>query len=186
MRRLIFFFYFIILSLIFYDTSFSNELDFIKDGKKILLIRHALAPGGGDPDNFDLKECETQRNLSKEGVEQSKKIGEFLKENKIPIKKVLSSQWCRCKDTAQYAFNYYEEFSALNSTFQSRFASNEPKQLAEIKRFVKKWDNNEGNLVMVTHYSIITALTNATPASGEIVITDKKFNVLGKILINFD
>ena len=104
-----------------------------------------------------------------------------FKENKIPIDKVLSSQWCRCKDTAKYAFKNYFEFPALNSTFQSAFAKNEPKQLKQLKRFVNNWDGDGGNLVLITHYSIITAITNAVPSSGEIVITDKEFNVLSTI-----
>ena len=152
-----------------------------KEGDKIILIRHALAPGGGDPPGFKIDDCKTQRNLDKAGVEQSKAIGKLFKKNKIPVDKVLSSQWCRCKDTAKYAFKNYFEFSALNSTFQSSFAKNEPKQLKQLRTFVNNWDGDGGNLVLITHYSIITAITDAIPSSGEIVITDKKFNVLSTI-----
>ena len=152
-----------------------------KEGDKIILIRHALAPGGGDPPGFKIDDCKTQRNLDKVGIEQSKAIGKLFKKNKIPVDKVLSSQWCRCKDTAKYAFNNYFEFPALNSTFQSSFAKNEPKQLKQLQTFVNNWDGDGGNLVLITHYSIITAITNAVPSSGEIVITDKKFNVLSTI-----
>ena len=152
-----------------------------KEGDKIILIRHALAPGGGDPPGFKIDDCKTQRNLDKVGIEQSRAIGKLFKKNKIPVDKVLSSQWCRCKDTAKYAFNNYFEFPALNSTFQSSFAKNEPKQLKQLQTFVNNWDGDGGNLVLITHYSIITAITNAVPSSGEIVITDKKFNVLSTI-----
>ncbi len=152
-----------------------------KEGDRIILIRHALAPGGGDPPGFKINNCKTQRNLNKVGIEQSKAIGKLFKKNKIPVDKVLSSQWCRCKDTAKYAFKNYFEFSALNSTFQSSFAKNEPKQLKQLRTFINDWDGDGGNLVLITHYSIITAITNAVPSSGEIVITDKKFNVLSTI-----
>ena len=152
-----------------------------KEGDKIILIRHALAPGGGDPPGFKIDDCKTQRNLDKVGIEQSKAIGKLFKKNKIPVDKVLSSQWCRCKDTAKYAFNNYFEFPALNSTFQSSFAKNEPKQLKQLQTFINNWDGDGGNLVLITHYSIITAISNAVPSSGEIVITDKKFNVLSTI-----
>ena len=94
----------------------------------------------------------------------------------------MTSQWCRCKDTAKYAFKNYREFSALNSTFQSPYDKNEIKQLTELKSFVKNW--NGSNLVLVTHYSIITAITTAVPSSGEIIITDKNFKVLSNMLIN--
>ena len=152
-----------------------------KEGDRIILIRHALAPGGGDPPGFKISDCKTQRNLNKVGVEQSKAIGKLFKKNKIPVDKVLSSQWCRCKDTAKYAFKNYFEFSALNSTFQPSFTKNEPKQLKQLRTFINNWDGDGGNLVLITHYSIITAITNAVPSSGEIVITDKKFNVLSTI-----
>ena len=152
-----------------------------KEGNKVILIRHSIAPGSGDPSGFKIKDCKTQRNLSKEGIDQSKKIGKLFKKNKVPIDQVLSSQWCRCKDTAKYAFGNYKEFTALNSTFQSPFDKNEGKQLKELYNYVKKWRGNGKNLVLITHYSIITAVTNAVPSSGEIVVADKNFKVLGTI-----
>ena len=152
-----------------------------QEGDKIILIRHSLAPGGGDPAGFKVDDCKTQRNLNRTGINQSKKIGKLFKKNKVPVDKVLSSQWCRCKDTAKYAFGDFKEFTALNSTFQSPYDQNEAKQLKDLYAFVKDWDSNGKNLVLVTHYSIITAVTNAVPSSGELVITDKNFEVLGTI-----
>ena len=151
------------------------------EGNKIILIRHSLAPGGGDPIGFKIDDCKTQRNLNREGISQSKKIGKLFKRNKVLIDQVLSSQWCRCKDTAKFAFGYYNEFTALNSTFQAPNNKNESKQLKELYSFVKKWNGKGKNLILVTHFSIITAVTNAVPGSGEIVITDKNFEVLGII-----
>ena len=152
-----------------------------QEGDKIILIRHSLAPGGGDPAGFKIDDCKTQRNLNKKGINQSKKIGKLFKKNKVLVDQVLSSQWCRCKDTAKYAFGEYKEFTALNSTFQSPFDKNEGKQLKELYNYVKKWNGNGKNLVLITHYSIITAVTNAVPSSGEIVIADKNFKVVGTI-----
>ena len=152
-----------------------------QEGDKIILIRHSLAPGGGDPAGFKVDDCRTQRNLNKTGINQSKKIGKLFKKNKVPIDQVLSSQWCRCKDTAKYAFGDYKEFTALNSTFQSPYNKNEAKQLKELYKFVNQWESNGKNLVLVTHYSIITAVTNAVPSSGELVITNRDFEVLGTI-----
>ena len=152
-----------------------------QEGDKIILIRHSLAPGGGDPAGFKVDDCKTQRNLNRTGINQSKKIGKLFKTNKVPVDQVLSSQWCRCKDTAKYAFGNFKEFTALNSTFQSPYDQNEAKQLKDLYAFVKDWNSNGKNLVLVTHYSIITAVTNAVPSSGELVITDKNFEVLGTI-----
>jgi len=163
--------------------SYSSEQNWkpAQEGNKIILIRHSLAPGGGDPAGFKINDCKTQRNLNRVGINQSKKIGKLFKKNKVLINQVLSSQWCRCKDTAKYAFGDYKEFTALNSTFQSPYDKNEAKQLKQLYSFVKKWDGKGKNLVLVTHYSIITAITNAVPSSGEIVITDKNFKVISTI-----
>ena len=152
-----------------------------QEGDKIILIRHSLAPGGGDPQGFKIDDCKTQRNLSRKGINQSKKIGKLFKKNKVLVDQVLSSQWCRCKDTAKYAFVKFKIFSALNSTFQSPYDKNEPRQLKEIKKFVDKWDGKGKNLILVTHYSIITAITDAAPSSGEIVVTDKNLKVITTI-----
>ena len=163
--------------------SYSSEQNWkpAQEGNKVILIRHSLAPGGGDPAGFKINDCKTQRNLNRVGINQSKKIGKLFKKNKVLIDQVLTSQWCRCKDTAKYAFGDYKEFTALNSTFQSPYDKNETKQLKELYSFVKKWDGKGKNLVLVTHYSIITAITNAVPSSGEIVITDKNFKVISVI-----
>ncbi len=152
-----------------------------KKGDKIILIRHSKAPGTGDPKGFKLNDCKTQRNLSKEGINQSKNIGELFRKNQIKIDQVLTSQWCRCKDTAKYAFGKYKEFSALNSTFQSPYDKNEKKQLNELKNYIQNWTGNGSNLVLITHYVIISALTDFAPRSGEIVIIDKNLDVLSTI-----
>jgi phosphohistidine phosphatase SixA len=164
-----------------FDSNAENTVvSLLKEEGKIIFIRHSIAPGGGDPENFSLNDCTTQRNLSKKGIEQSKQIGEFFKKNKVIISKVLSSQWCRCKDTAFHAFGKYEEFFALNSTFQIKFSGNSKKQAEALKNFVKKWDG-KGNIIFVTHYVIILKHTNYAPSSGELVITDKNFNVLSTL-----
>ena len=172
----------ILFSLFSFQINASEQAwNLAEEGDKIILIRHSLAPGGGDPPGFKIDDCKTQRNLNKKGINQSKKIGKLFKKNKVPIDQVLSSQWCRCKDTAKYAFGEYKEFTALNSTFQSPFDKNEGKQLKELYNYVKEWNGNGKNLILITHYSIITAVTNAVPSSGEIVVTDKNFKVLGTI-----
>ena len=177
---------FILIFSLFLFEAQANEANWkiAKEGNKIILIRHALAPGGGDPMGFEINDCKTQRNLNQVGITQSKRIGKLFKENQILIDQVLSSQWCRCKDTAKYAFKKFKEFSALNSTFQSPYDKNESKQLEEIKNFVKNWDGKGKNLILITHYSIITAITNTATGSGEIVLTDKNFNVLATISTN--
>ena len=172
----------IIVSLISFHTHASEQnWKPAQDGDKIILIRHALAPGRGDPKGFKIDDCKTQRNLDMIGINQSKKIGKLFKENKIKIDQVLSSQWCRCKDTAKYAFGNFKEFSALNSTFSPPYDENEKKQIKELKNFVKNWHGRGKNLVLITHYVVILAMTGETSSSGELIITDKNFKVLSTI-----
>ena len=175
----------ILFSLFSFQINASEQAwNLAQEGDRIILIRHSLAPGGGDPPGFKIDDCKTQRNLNKKGINQSKKIAKLFKKNKVPVDQVLSSQWCRCKDTAKYAFRKYKEFSALNSTFQSPYDENAKTQVKELKEYIQKWNGNGGNLILVTHYVIISAITDVAPRSGEIVIIDKNFNVLSTILTN--
>ena len=166
----------------FTNNAISDDkiLNSLKEGKKLIFIRHAIAPGNGDPNNFSIKDCTTQRNLDKSGIKQSKKIGLFFKNNKIEIDKVLSSEWCRSKDTAKYAFENFETFDALNSFYDVRFAENETKQINDLKKYIKKWDSNK-NLIFVTHYVVISSILNTSSSSGEIIISDKNFNIIGSV-----
>jgi phosphohistidine phosphatase SixA len=179
--KLIKFFLLILLSFNISLNANSNDKAqiLLKEGGKLIFIRHAIAPGGGDPVGFDILKCETQRNLSKEGIAQSKNIGKFFSENNIQIDKVLSSEWCRCKQTAKYAFNRYETRSFLNSFFSSKFAKNKNKQIYDLKKYINEW-SGDNNLVLVTHYVTIQEVLNVTSSSGELIITDIKFNVLAR------
>ena len=156
----------------------------LKNGGNLIFIRHAYAPGGGDPDNFELNDCSTQRNLSEAGREQAKKIGKFFDENQIPIYKVISSEWCRCKETAEIAFKRFETKDFLNSFFSEKFSKNRTKQIEDLNKYIDRWDSSK-NLVLVTHYVLITEVFNYAPSSGEIVISDTKFKKLGNIEIKY-
>ena len=166
-------------------TSFANEniVEILKKGGNIIFIRHAIAPGNGDPQNFDISNCSTQRNLSKDGELQALKIGKFFKKNDIKFTKVLSSEWCRCKDTAKIAFGNYEIKDFLNSFYDERFSKNKDKQILDFQKFIRNW-NKTGNLVFVTHYVVISEILNLTTSSGEIVITDTNLKFLSSLEIN--
>tara|TARA_Y100000994_G_C15681859_1_gene438114 strand:- start:198 stop:752 length:555 start_codon:yes stop_codon:yes gene_type:complete len=173
-----------ILSIISTSNSFSNDkiISKLQSGGNIVFIRHAIAPGNGDPENFNIKDCSTQRNLSEEGINQSKKIGAFFKKNNINIDKVLSSEWCRCKDTAKYAFKNFSTFEGLNSFYDPRFEEDKIKQINDLKIYIKEWESPD-NLILITHYVVISEILNKGVSSGEIIITDKNFKNLGSFLI---
>ena len=166
----------------FSSNALSDDeiLNSLEEGKKLVFIRHAIAPGNGDPVNFNIRDCSTQRNLDKNGIKQSKKIGLFFENNKIKIDKVLSSEWCRCKDTAKYAFKKFKTFNALNSFYDQRLAANETKQINDLKKYIKNW-NSDKNLVFVTHFVVISSILNIGSSSGEIIISDKNFNIIGSV-----
>ena len=161
-----------------------NLINQLKDGGKLIFIRHAYAPGNGDPNNFNLEDCSTQRNLNLDGRNQAKDIGEFFRENEIKIYKVLSSEWCRCKETADIAFKDFSTNSFLNSFYSSKYVKNKDKQIEALNDYVKKFKSNK-NLIFVTHYVLISEVLNYGSSSGEIVVSDKNFNILGTIEIYY-
>ncbi len=169
---------------IFTSTAYSNEdgWKLLKEGSKIVWLRHAVTTPSccGDPPNLKINDPSTQRNLGKEGIEQSKKIGELFIKHNIQIDQILSSQFERCRSTAKYAFGKYKDFPALNSFFREGINSNATRQLKEIKSFVQNW-NSKKNLVFVTHQVVISNSVNETVSSGELVVTDKNFKVLARI-----
>ena len=150
----------------------------------IIFIRHAYAPGSGDPNNFNLNDCSTQRNLSEEGKKQAKSIGKFFTKNEIEIDKVLSSEWCRCKETAFIAFKNYKTKKFLNSFFSAQYFKNKNVQMINFKKFIDNWDN-EQNIVFITHYVVISEILNYEPTSGEIIIASKDFKVIDTLKIEY-
>lgn len=148
----------------------------------IVLFRHALAPGTGDPSTFTLNDCSTQRNLNDVGRADAVRIGTIFREKAIPVSKVLTSQWCRCRETAILAFpDKPQDAPIFNSFFRDR--STEPEQSRDAKALLQNWAG-PGALVVVTHQVNITALTGIFPASGEgivVRIDNKNVTVVGRL-----
>lgn len=137
-------------------------------GGHVALMRHALAPGTGDPADFTLDDCATQRNLSAEGRAQARAIGERWRERGIEVSEVRSSRWCRCLDTAELlGLGEVTPTPALDSFFRDR--SRAARQTREVRALIEAW-SGEGTLVLVTHQVNITALTGVYPGSGEILV----------------
>ncbi|WP_150496394.1 histidine phosphatase family protein [Roseibium aquae] len=134
----------------------------------IVLFRHALAPGTGDPRNFRIGDCETQRNLDAAGRDDARKIGNTFRDRGIRVDQVLTSEWCRCWETAELAFpGQWTREPAFNSFFQNRSAG--PAQTAAARTILEQWQG-PGALVVITHQVNITALTDIFPASGEGIV----------------
>lgn len=135
----------------------------------ILLMRHAEAPGVGDPPNFQLRDCATQRNLDANGREQARRIGDLLQRLAIRPAAVHSSQWCRCLETARLLeAGPVRELPVLNSFFERR--EEQEAQIASLRRFLAGLPADGAPVVLVTHQVVVTALTGVFPASGEAVL----------------
>jgi len=145
--------------------------DRLHRGGLVILMRHATTvPGGGDPANFKLGDCSTQRNLSEAGREESRRVGARLRAERTPIERVYTSPWCRCRDTAMLAFGEAEEWEPLGSYFERPDLDTE--HTAQVLKRIAKYGRlkPKGNVVMVTHAVNIASLTKRSVATGEIVV----------------
>jgi broad specificity phosphatase PhoE len=163
------------------DTGLWQQL---RSGEAAALMRHAPAPGTGDPPGFDVNDCRTQRNLSAEGREQARAIGERLRRNGIARAQVFSSRWCRCLDTARLlGLGDVQPFDGLNSFFRDRGAETE-RSAATLTLIAERTKPGQAPLVLVTHQVNVTALTGVFPGSGEVVVVRPAgdgLEVLGRI-----
>lgn len=148
------------------DTT-TPDWSALRDGA-IVLLRHAEAPGVGDPPGFRLGDCSTQRNLDDQGREQARKIGEAFRRHAVKIGAVLSSQWCRTHETAELAFpGKARDDARFNSFFGD--GSKESDRTKSALAALRDW-RGPGVLVVVTHQVNITSMTGVVPASGEAVV----------------
>jgi broad specificity phosphatase PhoE len=156
----------------------------LKGGVAVALVRHAIAPGTGDPPGFLLGDCLTQRNLTREGRIQSGQIGDFFRAHGIKEASIYSSQWCRALETARLLeLGPVSELPALNSFFKDRARG--PEQTEKIQAFISDF-SGKAPLILVTHQVNITALTGVFPSTGEIVIFQIKEDGQGQVLGRFN
>lgn len=160
--------------------------DSLKKGGYIVLIRHAITESGiGDPPEFKLGDCRSQRNLSAQGRSEAKRIGEAFRKRDILIAEVLSSRWCRCVDTANIAFGRATPSPMLDSMFNDKGKPREEK-VREFRSVLAK-PLPKGNLIMVTHQANIQEFGEVSPASGEIVVVKPeagRFTLIGRLTVD--
>ena len=154
----------------------------LKEGGKIIYLRHAYAPrtveNGNYDKNYKEKKCSTQRDILSEGIKQSEYIGKFILENGINIEKVIVSPTCRTYKTAKHAGWEYTVNKDLQNTNKKKL---QEKRFKKINKIVSKW-KGKGNLVLVTHFMIINPSFPGIKAdSGEMIIVNNDMKVLGRI-----
>jgi hypothetical protein len=168
-------------------NAHANEDDLIKlmkSGGHILMIRHAYAPGSGDPANFKIGDCATQRNLDDRGRSQARAIGDWLRSKGIKDAKIYSSQWCRCLETATLlGLGPVAELPALDS-FYGKPQNREP-DIKALRSFIATLPADGELIIFVTHYVTILEITGEGVSPGEGVVLKIKeggaFDVLGSL-----
>lgn len=155
----------------------------LAEGGMVAVIRHAEAPGTGDPPGFRLGDCSTQRNLSEAGRRQAAELGRRFRAAGVLVTTVRSSRWCRALETAALAFpdTSVEPDAALDSFFARPDLGK--RQTDQARRNIDRWRGRQGVLAMVTHQVNITALTGIMPADAEVVVLRPGiagFEVLGR------
>ena len=141
------------------------------DINKVVFLRHALAPGNGDPPNFNVNDCSTQRNLDLVGISQSRMLGNTFKNLGIKFSKIYSSFWCRCKDTAlNMKIGEFETHEGLNSFYEKH--ADKKLTLIKLNNLVNSFDKSGGPYLLVTHYVNILAFTGLSTSSGGMVAFD--------------
>ena len=176
MKRLISLLIFSLIFTLSPHASFANDLaiwDKLQGTAPkgyVLLLRHSLAPGVGDPENFDLRDCSTQRNLSAVGRQDAQDVGRWLARREIKIARVESSRWCRAKETANLLnLGKVRLNRNLDSLFEEADALNHP-QTIKVRKQIVDHRNKSGMLILVGHFVNIAALTNVGVDSGEGVL----------------
>ena len=171
-----------LLSLLLFVPTLASELsDKLQAPHYLLLMRHAYAPGVGDPQQFQLGDCQTQRNLNSQGRLQASNIGNWLKNQGVTQAQVYSSPWCRCLETAQLLnFSKVQTHSALSSFFNEMHKEQQTKLELE-KLMAEKIKTKQKNaLIFVTHHVNIFALTGQNVDSADLVLV--KLDINGKVV----
>lgn len=174
---------FVVFLLFLPGLAWANDWEALDRPGSIAIMRHALAPGTGDPSRFTLGDCSTQRNLDERGRDQARRIGEAFRERGVEFAQVLSSQWCRTRETAELLeLGPVSDAPSLNSFFQD-FSTRE----SQTRETLDLIGSTEGRLMLVTHQVNISALAGRGTRSGEVLVirqTDGDIEVLGSILID--
>lgn len=166
------------------NSDDDKMIERMKAGGHILMIRHALAPGTGDPANFRIGDCSTQRNLDDRGRAQATAIGKWLHAKGLNSARVYSSQWCRCLETAErLEIGPVTELPALNSFYE--LTQNREPNLKALRKFIAEQPPDGALIILVTHLVTISAIANEGVSSGEGVLLELKkdapYEVVGRL-----
>jgi hypothetical protein len=168
------------------DEGAARGWQTLRGDGRVALVRHARAPGTGDPEGYRLDDCKTQRNLSNEGREQARKLGDKFRAENVNVTRIVSSQWCRCRQTAELmGLGPVEEAPAFNNAHMLRHRRDE--LAAGGRKLIAAW-KGPGILLVSTHGANILAMLGIHPREGEVVVVepdpagDDKIRIVTRIL----
>ena len=152
----------------------------------IALIRHAAAPGPvGDPFDYKLSDCTTQRNLSEQGRAEARALGARFRMKQVKVGKVVSSQWCRCRQTAELMnIGPVEDAPTFNNAFV--LSATRDELTAGARVIIGAW-HGPGTLVVVTHGENVRLMLGLRPREGEVIVvapdpnSQTKMRLVGRI-----
>ena len=167
-------------------TASQGVWEDLREGRgMVILYRHALAPGGGDPSDFDVDDCSTQRNLSDAGRRQARDMGDALRRNKVKVRRVFSSPWCRSRDTAELLeLGPVRTMMRFGSTFTAPSAVTQRRESLAMRTIARQSDRS-GVVIVSSHQANIVDLTGIAPTSGEGIVVRfeaGKLTVIGRVL----
>ena len=158
-----------------YEQTLSIYETINKINANVIFLRHSLAPGMGDPKNFKLEDCSTQRNLDRLGRKQAEELGNLFRHNELTFDEILSSEWCRCKETAALMqLGRWKTFLGLNSFFEGYV--NKKKTLSVLNQKLDLIDSDK-LVLMITHQVVISAVTGKFVGSGEMVVYNSETGI---------
>jgi phosphohistidine phosphatase SixA len=168
------------------DLSDNELWQALQSPDHFALMRHARAPGFGDPAGFNIKDCATQRNLGDEGKQQASRMGAALAANGIRSALIYSSQWCRCQDTGKgLGAGAVKAESLLDPMPKDR--PGQEKQSKELLSWIQQLSLREPTLI-ITHQINITRLVESFASPGQMLVverqTDGSLKMLGILTIN--
>ena len=158
-----------------YEQTLSIYETINKINANVIFLRHSLAPGMGDPKNFKLEDCSTQRNLDRLGRKQAEELGNLFRHNELTFDEILSSEWCRCKETAALMqLGRWKTFLGLNSFFEGYVDKKKTLSVLNQKLAVI---NSDKLVLLITHQVVISAITGKFVGSGKMVFYNSETGI---------
>ena len=157
----------------------------LREGGYVVYLRHAATDmSQKDTNKTDVSSCAGMRNLTPAGREQARALGRAVRELRIPVARVLASEYCRTRETARLAFGDFAREPLLTG-FPDPGAPDRERRVEATRRLLATAPPRGGNTVLVAHVKNLEAAAGLTIAEGELAVFEPDgrggFRYLGRI-----